>query len=165
METRISNGTQIPSLPKVPPGEDSVHEMVRQMRCPKCGCEESIDFGQITKHGRKPNRVHFHCGSYSYRSGGKGWTSEECSLREENRNLRNELECQLSNIAGILDVLGGLVKQHEDWNESVQKIIGRPVVWNDSYLDAARHILSNVQDEGSAPSTNAATKKDNKNEN
>jgi hypothetical protein len=29
METRISNQTQIPSLPKVPPGEDSVHEPVR----------------------------------------------------------------------------------------------------------------------------------------
>lgn len=137
---------------------DSLDDAVRHMRCPKCGCEESIEFGQITKDGRKPNRVHFHCGSYSYRSGGKGWTSEECSLREENQNLRNELECQLSNIAEILDVLGGLVKQHEEWNESVQKIIGRPVGWNDSYLDAARHILSNVASQRPSGLTGATSK-------
>lgn len=125
---------------KDPHPGDSVDAAVRHMRCPKCGVEESIDFGT---DGVKSNRVHFLCGSYAYRSGGTGWTSEECSLREESQNLRNELECQLSNIAEILDVLGGLVKQHEEWNESVQKIIGRPVGWNDSYLDAARHILSN----------------------
>jgi len=78
-----------------------------------------------------------------------------CSLdrlvREENQNLRNELECQLSNIAEMLDVLGGLVKQHEEWNESVQKIIGRPVGWNDSYLDTARHILANARLSNTSP--------------
>ena len=38
--------------------------------------------------------------------------------------------------------LRDLVKVNEDWNANVQSIIGRPVNWNDSYLDAARAALS-----------------------
>lgn len=39
--------------------------------------------------------------------------------------------------------LMGLVKVHEEWNDSVSKIIGRdPKIWSDTYLDQARDIIA-----------------------
>jgi len=51
----------------------------------------------------------------------------------------------------LREVLAGLVKSHEDWNDQIARVVGRPVGWTDSYLDAARHILSNGADERQLP--------------
>jgi len=64
-----------------------------------------------------------------------------------------ELECMKLERANarLREVLAGLVKSHEEWNDHIARVIGRPVNWTDSYLDAARHVLSNIQDEKSSP--------------
>lgn len=40
------------------------------------------------------------------------------------------------------EALRGLVRINEDWNRNVEAVIGRPVGWTDSYLDAARAALA-----------------------
>lgn len=44
----------------------------------------------------------------------------------------------------LADVLNGLIRVNETWNEEVSKIIGRPTNWNDSYLHQARIVLAKV---------------------
>jgi len=44
----------------------------------------------------------------------------------------------------LFTALQNLVKINEDHNAAVEKIIGKPPGWNDSYLDAAREALSNT---------------------
>lgn len=55
---------------------------------------------------------------------------------------RNDDAHELCKLAAELKAaLGDLVKIHETWNASVEKIIGRPPNWGDGYLDKARELL------------------------
>lgn len=47
----------------------------------------------------------------------------------------------------LLEALSGLVAEHDSWNESVGKIIGRPVGWSGRYLDAARAAIAKAKGE------------------
>lgn len=41
----------------------------------------------------------------------------------------------------LLAALTDLVKANESWNADVAAVVGRPVGWSDSYLDAARRAI------------------------
>ena len=81
---------------------------------------------------------------------------EPVNLERENNALREqlnaasisdlELECMKLERANarLREVLAGLVKSHEEWNDQISRVVGRPVNW----LDAARHVLSNASREG-----------------
>lgn len=57
-------------------------------------------------------------------------------------------ECDTNqNNAELLEALEALVKVNETWNESIQKITGRPPNWNDSYLDKARAAIKKARGE------------------
>lgn len=49
----------------------------------------------------------------------------------------------------LLAALRGLVQINENHNESIAKIIGKPMSWKDDYLDAARAAIARA--EGRAP--------------
>jgi hypothetical protein len=55
--------------------------------------------------------------------------------------LESRLEAAQARIAVLAGALTDLVKINEDHNAAIEKIIGRPPGWNDSYLDAARAAL------------------------
>lgn len=49
----------------------------------------------------------------------------------------------------LLAALRDLVEVNENHNESIAKIIGKPLTWKDDYLDAARAAIAKA--EGRAP--------------
>lgn len=47
--------------------------------------------------------------------------------------------------AKLVKALERLVKINEEHNSAVEKVMGRPAGWNDSYLDAARKALNETK--------------------
>ncbi len=45
----------------------------------------------------------------------------------------------------VVEVLRELVQINEQHNAAVEKVIGRPVGWRDSYLDRARALLAKLE--------------------
>jgi hypothetical protein len=111
--------------PEHVPGEDSVHEMVRH------AFEEWISappYEREVERWPQDETKHSWPGQYKDITVEVAWDAWQ-EARRENARLRESL--------------AGLVKANEEWNCSVEKIIGRPIGWFDTYLDAARDILSN----------------------
>lgn len=66
----------------------------------------------------------------------------ECAdMRLRAVNAETELREARAALEETRKALAGLVKINEDWNASVEKIIGRAPNWSDDYLDAARAAL------------------------
>lgn len=49
----------------------------------------------------------------------------------------------------LLDALEGLVRINEEHNEAMIKIIGKPSLWNDDYLNASRAAIAKAKGEES----------------
>lgn len=63
---------------------------------------------------------------------------------------RSQWEADARLIASAPDLLAalrGLVKVNENHNESIAKIIGKPLNWKDDYLEAARAAISRATGE------------------
>ena len=49
-------------------------------------------------------------------------------------------------ITELVEGLRRLVKQNEDWNETVIRVVGRPPNWTDEYLSDARALIAKYGD-------------------
>jgi len=65
-------------------------------------------------------------------------------LRAANLGLATNIAAVTEQRDRLAEALANLVKANETWNQGMMDVIGRPLNWNDSYLNEAKEALQSI---------------------